>query len=187
MTKKIDRRVSRTKESLSDALTALIMEGKPYHKITVQDILDKANIGRATFYAHFQDKDDLLLGGIPTPFFQFIEPSTHIDGHPPDLSHLFQHIEEQSPLLKTLLGTNGADFLIEAVRRELYHSFIRWAQAQSSQTIQPEVTAHFLTGGLLSLITWWLDAGLPVPSDQLNQMFQQLVSPHTIPLLLTNE
>src|ERR671911_1971150 len=58
----IDRRVRRTQELLRGALMALIME-KGYDRITVQDILDKADIGRSTFYAHYRDKEDLLLAG----------------------------------------------------------------------------------------------------------------------------
>ena len=59
-TKNSDRRVNRTRKSLQEALAGLILN-KGYDKITVQDIIDRANVGRSTFYAHFQDIDDLLL------------------------------------------------------------------------------------------------------------------------------
>jgi AcrR family transcriptional regulator len=58
--KKADRRIQRTRRLLQDALVGLILE-KGYEAITVQDILDRANVGRSTFYEHFYDKDDLLL------------------------------------------------------------------------------------------------------------------------------
>src|SRR5262245_47432298 len=57
-----DRRVQRTRRLLHDALMSCILE-KKYELISVQDILDRADIGRSTFYTHFQDKDDLLLSG----------------------------------------------------------------------------------------------------------------------------
>ncbi len=57
-----DRRVQRTQALLQDALLALIEE-KGYAAITVQDILDRANLGRSTFYMHYRDKDDLLVSG----------------------------------------------------------------------------------------------------------------------------
>ena len=62
-TLRIDRRVSKTKKLLSDALMALIIE-KGYDDVKVQDILDKANVGRTTFYLHYESKEQLLLGNI---------------------------------------------------------------------------------------------------------------------------
>ena len=59
----IDRRVQRTRQLLNEALMALIVE-KGYDAITVQNLIDRANLGRSTFYAHYQDKDDLLLSGM---------------------------------------------------------------------------------------------------------------------------
>src|SRR5262244_2336456 len=58
-----DRRVQKTKSLLHEALGSLIRE-KPYDGIVVQEILDRANVGRSTFYMHFSDKDDLLVSGI---------------------------------------------------------------------------------------------------------------------------
>ncbi len=58
--KAVDRRVQRTRQLLQDALVSLIQE-KGYEAVTVQDILDQANVGRSTFYAHFRDKEELLL------------------------------------------------------------------------------------------------------------------------------
>ena len=60
---KTDRRVLRTRQSIRNALVELMLE-KPYEKITIQAIIDRANVGRATFYNHYQDKDDLLLRGV---------------------------------------------------------------------------------------------------------------------------
>src|SRR5262245_32373768 len=58
-----DRRVQRTEASLHEALIGLARE-KPYSSIVVKEILDRANVGRSTFYMHFRDKDDLLESGI---------------------------------------------------------------------------------------------------------------------------
>jgi len=58
-----DRRVRRTRTLLQDALIALILE-KGYEAVTVQDIIDRADVGRSTFYAHFLDKQQLLLSRV---------------------------------------------------------------------------------------------------------------------------
>src|SRR5688572_18597064 len=60
--KKEDRRVQRTRKLLQEALIALVLE-KGYEAVTVQDIIDRANVGRSTFYAHFLDKQQLFLSG----------------------------------------------------------------------------------------------------------------------------
>ncbi len=59
--KKVDRRIQRTRALLRDALMRLIIR-KGYDEITIQDITDEANVARTTFYLHFADKDELLLG-----------------------------------------------------------------------------------------------------------------------------
>ena len=68
-----DRRVARSRRALKEALTDLILE-RGYEAVTVQDVIDRADVGRSTFYAHFLDKDDLLdlildeaYGQIPLP------------------------------------------------------------------------------------------------------------------------
>jgi len=58
--KKIDARVRKTRDALGDALVEL-MQQRPFDSITVQDVLDRANVGRSTFYSHYSDKDDLLM------------------------------------------------------------------------------------------------------------------------------
>jgi AcrR family transcriptional regulator len=61
--KKTDARVRRTRDALGDALVALMQE-KPFETITVQDVLDRAHVGRSTFYSHYSDKDDLLMSDV---------------------------------------------------------------------------------------------------------------------------
>ena len=58
-----DRRIQKTTNLLREALVSLIAE-KPFDSIVVKEILDRANVGRSTFYMHFRDKDDLLISGI---------------------------------------------------------------------------------------------------------------------------
>lgn len=59
-TTQMDRRIRHTRDRFGDALIKLVQE-KPFDTITVQDILDRADVGRSTFYVHYRDKNDLLL------------------------------------------------------------------------------------------------------------------------------
>ena len=62
MAKKQDRRVQRTRQQPRGALLSLIQE-RGFEALSVQDIIDRANVGRVTFYAHFDNKEDLLVSG----------------------------------------------------------------------------------------------------------------------------
>ena len=59
----IDPRVRRTRKLLQDALRSLIHE-KRFSKISVQDITERATVNRATFYAHYLDKEDLAASSL---------------------------------------------------------------------------------------------------------------------------
>ena len=122
--KKTDRRVERTRQLLRDALVSLILE-KGYQKITVQDIIDKANVGRSTFYSHYQDKEDLLFSG-------FDELAYDLDRHrrPPDETgedqeHLlhslefFIHANDNRELYMAMSESGGGEQLLEIGRQHM--------------------------------------------------------------------
>src|SRR3990170_2749326 len=116
-----DRRVQKTRKLLQDSLIALVSE-KGYESVTIQEILDRANVGRSTFYAHFQDKDQLLhsiLDRLDELFEQHkkrvldaakeIRNINDVDltsGLSPTLS-LFQFVGQNHRFFKTMLGHRG--------------------------------------------------------------------------------
>lgn len=103
---KVDRRVRRTRDALGDALMALIQE-KSFETITVQHVLDRAGVGRSTFYAHFSDKDDLFLSDIED-FFEVM--STLLARHKEasnrvaPVRELIAHISEMRQLHAALVA-----------------------------------------------------------------------------------
>lgn len=117
----LDRRVQKTRKLLQDALIELVAE-KGYETITIQEILDKANVGRSTFYAHFQDKDQLLhsiLDRVDELFKQHkkqvidatknFAKGNHMDltlGLSPTLN-LFQFVGQHHRFFKAMLGNRG--------------------------------------------------------------------------------
>jgi AcrR family transcriptional regulator len=103
----------------------LILE-KPYDQITVQDILDRADIGRATFYGHFTDKDDLMLGGLDEEHFDIRQYLAEADvaadeGKLLPSYSLFRHAQQFHPLYKALLGSQGIEIVKTAFRNHLVH------------------------------------------------------------------
>ena len=191
MTHKIsDRRVQRTRLLLHKALMSLILE-KKYESITVQEILDRANVGRSTFYLHFRDKGDLLFSG-----FQYLESflesvqatSLTVSGKSYERIigfslAMFEHAYEYRRVNRALLGSSA-----EAVVRRRIHSVLAgivWRelklelqrQKRGKCPVSPELLAHFLVSTYTSVLTWWLNSKNPVPAKDIDVAYRQLVVP----------
>lgn len=173
--KKDDRRIKRTRSALCQALITLSQE-KGYDNITVQDILDTANVGRSTFYAHYLNKDHLLLSGMPEKITEYIqlEAGTLI----PSVSGIFEHMQMAFPFFKALLGTDGAKVGLARGRQIIHKKVVNHLaelEAAGHQLSAPAaVTAEFLVGALISMMSWWLDNNMPHTPKEMNNMFQAL-------------
>ena len=102
-----DRRTRRTRRLVIEAMTQLLME-LPFEKITVQAIIDRADIGRATFYQHFRDKLD-VVDAVAADMFEGLheaQPERGADGRLPVLG-LFRHAQERATSLRAMLDTPG--------------------------------------------------------------------------------
>src|SRR5215510_7939074 len=118
-----DRRVQKTKSLLHEALGSLIRE-KPYDAIVVQEILDRANVGRSTFYMHFRDKDDLLVSSI-----RDLLRSVQATGLPASgkgyeriISFslpMFEHIDQQRQIGAARMGARGRAIIHEQLLKAL--------------------------------------------------------------------
>ena len=180
-----DRRIERTRRLLGDALLALIEE-KGYAAITVQDILDRANLGRSTFYAHYHDKDDLLV----SEFDRFKELFEQFDALSPAKSHpmrsgdyspslaFFQHAGEQHKLYKALIGKRGGEKvhkLLYPYISDLMKNHLEKSIPKSKNMVVPrEVAIHFFISSFLTLLTWWLDHDMPYTAERMDQIFHTL-------------
>src|ERR1700679_1797158 len=104
--KKDDRRTEKTKKYLAVALSELIIE-KGYESVTIQEIIDRANIGRSTFYAHYENKEELLLGNINFQKHLVNTPLNDADNFPMgiNLYYLFNHTRENIDLMDSMAGT----------------------------------------------------------------------------------
>jgi AcrR family transcriptional regulator len=181
--KTMDRRIQRTRKLLQDALLELIIE-KGYDEITVQDVIDRANVGRSTFYAHFQDKEDLFLSEFEMLRSQFEEHLADIpmpDASPWGLSlMMFYHAQSQHQLYKALAGKQAGGIALGHIQRyftALLRDHLRPQFSRKQDQIPAEILAHFLVSSFLSLLTWWLDHNMPYSAERMNEMFRQLTQP----------
>lgn len=179
--KKPDRRVQRTRGMLRDALIELILE-KGYEAVTIQDITERADLRRATFYLHYRDKEELLLASLEAVFDTLardLEPGLQRDGlagktQLTTFVATFKHVEENRDLYRVILGGQGAAPIARRIRDYLANH-IRQGLAIAAPVIPADVLAYFIAGTELTLITWWLENDAPYPAEQMAEMTHQLV------------
>lgn len=171
--------MERTERALLDALFALVVE-KGYDGTTVQNILDRADVGRSTFYAHFFNKQDLLLRRMSL-FRLNVEDCRGPDGMRrcmPDVTHLFEHVADQRYVLAGLRQSKGMDAAMAIARADLVDSFQQLFRSHTTgdhkATHQAGFLAQFFAGALLHLLIWWLDQGMPETPQMMNQWFTEL-------------
>ena len=177
-----DRRTAKTISALRSALIELMME-KHYDSITVQDIIDRANVGRSTFYSHSRDKEDLLVGDWKR-FFQVIADHTNITAAENEnvapIEPVFVHLKDMHALYRALVRSGKTDRLfsvgIDYLAQKLEEK-IRQTADISSIGVRPEFFAHLLSLQIFGTLKWWLDRDMPHTPAEMSQMFETLVSP----------
>jgi AcrR family transcriptional regulator len=185
-----DRRVLRTQKLLREALVALILE-KGYQKITVQDIIDRANVGRSTFYSHYRDKEDLL-----SSWFEELALDLHRHTQIPDAAgdsqgHLlhslefFTHAFNNQQLYLAMTESGGGEKLLEIGRQHMQNQIKAHLVQYPSlgKEIPLPVITNFLAGSLLTMILWWLEQEKPYTPEQMDEMFNALAMPGVMSLL----
>ena len=169
-----DRRVRRTRERLHQALIDLVIE-KGYHQITVQDLTDRADVGRSTFYSHYETKDDLLVG-LLDHLVDDIEGGldTEPNGGFPRLA-VFQHVAANAPIFKALIGNGGID-LVEKAALDLLTARARSAALPGGTRIPDDIRAAFLAGSLMALVAWWVENDMPHSPEIMAAAFDEMTS-----------
>ena len=160
----MDRRQKKTRKAIFDALGRLL-EKKHFENITVQQIIDEANIGRSTFYAHFETKDDLLKE-MCTEIFQHVfhdrlpqEADHDYSAGSPNLElklgHILYHLRESKNNLKGILGGESGELFMCFLKNYLWDLFSRYMNEFPSD-IPEDFLLHHLSGSFAEAIKWWM-------------------------------
>lgn len=181
--KKSDRRSQRTQKLLHDALISLMLE-KRYDRITVQDIIDRANIGRSTFYAHFLDKEDLLINSINT-MLDYLHQS-HDSGAAENqrilpVVELFSHIQEQHRLFEALMRGKSIDLFLEKIQAfwniKIEEHLLAVLPKGQSPLVPLPLISNWVTSTLISMLMWWTEQKMPYTPEKMDEFFWLLVMP----------
>ena len=161
----LDRRVQRTRQLLRDALFQLIAE-QGYEAISIQDITERANLGRTTFYLHYQDKEELIKASLRA---LLLELHAQVEPIPGEICpyhirciRIFEHVARRQPLYRALLKETGPVNIGNMLRdyfAELFQRYILERQGALCVTVErSDLVAAHAAGSLFGLISWWLTA-----------------------------
>jgi len=180
----LDRRTRRTRERLQRALIALVGERR-YEAIGVQDIADRADLGRSTFYLHYSGKDDLLLAchaamaaafhlgpHHPATREELLSPTV-----PDGLIAAFRHLlESRAPLQRLFHGPDSGPLLtrMRAESAREIASGLHAAFAGMTSTVPLDALAQSLAGAQLGLMHACLEQQNPVTAEDLARTFHRL-------------
>ena len=177
----VDRRSVRTRTALRDALIELIGE-RGWDDIAVQDVCERANIGRSTFYLHYPNKDALLEGG-------FNGLQAHVQSQSRQAARagarggpwpgfgfapgLIEHVHEQRKIFRHLIGRRSG-YVVQQRFRELMIRLIADELPASAGGLPREARVRWLAGALAELLSWWIEQRSPMPPDALAARFNEL-------------
>lgn len=180
-----ERRRLHTRQQLIQSALQLVLE-KGYDAISIQDITDRADLGRGTFYIHFKDKEDVVWTAF-RDLFQALELEAHqqLDRSTPQVEYygllnIFRHAERNSDLYKVMFGRQGSALLSGRAQDFLAKAFlfdIRNASGppEVNFNIPEEIEAQILTGMISRLLFWWLETPNNYSAEQMAAMTYEVL------------
>jgi AcrR family transcriptional regulator len=176
-----DRRVQRTIRALREALLDLIIE-KSYEDVTIQDIIDRANVGRSTFYSHFYDKEQLLLGCIGWLRQSLTEQraaSPETDGSAGfrfgfSLAML-KHVQANERLYRATVGRDSGTLVLHHVQRMIAElAEEEMARLNQSWMLPRQVLLAYIVHTYMALLQWWIEHDSARSAEEIDEQFHRL-------------
>ncbi len=164
----MDRRQQKSREAIFNAFNRLL-EKKHFNNITVQEIIDEANVGRTTFYAHFETKD-ILLKEMCTGIFEHIfshelpSESTHDfseaeHGLDEKLTHLLYHLKDNKGNMLGLFSGYSRDLFLRYFKEYLSEIFMRYPDCMRTD-VPADFALNYMVGSFAETVKWWINRGM---------------------------
>lgn len=183
----MDRRQRKTRNAIFDAFTMLLKK-KPYNQISVQEIIDEADVGRATFYAHFETKDYLLKDLCEELFGHIIDTAMglpHVHYHYSCEScsdsvflHLIRHLNENNRSIIVLLSSQNNEIFLQYFKTNL-NKLIRFKYAESGKFKNKDLPKNYLinhiSASFVETVSWWIRGGMKESPELLDSYFESVI------------
>ena len=185
----MDRRQQKTRAAIFSAFSTLLAE-KSYNKITVQEIIDTANVGRTTFYAHFETKDDLLKALCEELFGHIISSAmdrTHTHGLYSDRNapesvfcHLLHHLQEDENNILELLSCESSELFLryfkDSLNELIQDQFVNQNRKNNTNIPQDFLVNH-ISGSFVEMVLWWIRGRRKQAPEELDRYFRAVIEP----------
>lgn len=185
---RLDRRIHRTRRLLTQALIDLTL-AKGYEAVSIRDLTERADVGYATFFRHYKDKDALLadvLEQLIEELLALLQPLA-AEAHPARIGTLvFKHADQNSALYQVLLSSPASGALLPRLYELATEAALATVRVKPDSPVPAELAAHHLIASFLALIQWWLQRHKPYPPEQMGRIYAELVLKPTQALAFVN-
>jgi AcrR family transcriptional regulator len=184
-----DRRVKRTQNLLAKALIALTLE-KGYDAVTIRDITERANVGYATFFRHYRDKDALLHDVLDVVLIDLIDlllPQASLDDSSSVGTLIFRYVQGHSELIRVLLSSQRPFALVQRMIEAGTQSVLHNNAPKEGGPVPMEIAANHIVASSIALIQWWLEHDMPYPPERMGAIYHELIAQPTSSLAFSLE
>ncbi|GAC1554408.1 MAG: TetR/AcrR family transcriptional regulator [Ktedonobacteraceae bacterium] len=171
-----DRRIKRTQQLLAKALIVLTLE-KGYEAVTIRDLTERADVGYATFFRHYQSKDALLrdVSDVVLADLKSLLPgSPSVDVEAVGVP-LFHYVQEHANIIHVLLRSRGTSSLVQHIIEITSQDVLKENKPLEGSIVPVEIGAYHLINSSISLIQWWLEHDMPYPPERMGAIFHALI------------
>lgn len=179
----MDRRIQKTRDSIFKAFGRLLSI-KKYSQITVQDIIDEANIGRSTFYAHFETKDQ-LLDELCRDIFDHIfseDLSTEqyhdfssVKDFQGKVTHILYHLKESKHDMKSILSYESAEIFWKYFKKYLEILFADFIDVDAYRNVPEEFLLNHMAGSFVEMVKWWMKRDMKPEPEVMTGYFMTVI------------
>jgi AcrR family transcriptional regulator len=184
-----DRRVKRTHKLLQQALVSLTLE-KGFEEVTIRDITDRADVGYATFFRHYPDKEALLadvLEAMKDEFQSLLAPFSIVSNPEKTGTLLFEYVEQNCDLCRVLFNSTDTMSLLKPVQEIGLSESPSMFSVSKQSSVPFDIAISHLMSSLVMLIRWWLDHDMPYTPERMGQFAAELIIRPVIGAVLGNE
>jgi AcrR family transcriptional regulator len=181
-----DRRIRRTQQLLAHALISLTLE-RSYESVTIRDITERADVGYATFFRHYKDKNELLKDVLDVVLEELIVllSSENTNADPQMIgTYLFHYVQTHSEVVRILVSNH--EMLQHVINKATQRVMLMYNDPPDSP-VPLEITVHHIISSSIALTEWWVSHQMSYSPEQMGRIYYQLLVLPTNHLMLPKQ